>query len=252
MLIRIALFSAACFIAALPAQAQDAAQRSDRLGWRLGALALVRDGGYVGDGSRTLVVPAIGYEGETFFFRGLQVGWHAWHQDGLQVDLVAQARLEGFDARDIPIAGLEDRRESIDVGAVATLSGDPGRLEFTALTDALNRSGGHELALNYGYPFSFGRVRVMPKVGVRWWSRDLADYYYGIRPQEVARGAPAVYAPSSALVPEIGLNVVAPLSRQWGLWGAVRYQRLPSDIADSPLVSKSSASTLLVGVTYVF
>ena len=164
----------------------------------------------------------------------------------------AQARLDGFDASDTPIAGLQDRRESMDLGAVLTLSGDAGKLEFTALTDALNRSGGQDLALDYGYPFTAGRVRITPKVGVRWWSSDLADYYYGIRPKEVAQGAPAVYVPSSALVPEVGVNVIVPLSRRWALWGALRYQHLPSSIADSPLVAKSSAGTLIVGVSYAF
>jgi outer membrane protein len=252
MSIRRSLFAAACFIGMFPAHAQEVSQRPGTNGWQLGAIALVRNGGYIDDANRTLVVPAVGYEGKHVFFRGLQLGWHAWRQEGLQLDVVAQARLEGFDARDIPIAGLESRRESMDVGAVLTLSGEVGKLEFTALTDALDRSGGQELALSYGYPFTAGRVRITPKVGVRWWSNDMADYYYGIRPGEVARGAPAVYTASSALVPEVGVNVSAPLSRRWALWGALRYQRLPSEISNSPLMSKSSASTLLVGLSYAF
>lgn len=252
MPIRRLVLAAACFLGMFSAHAQDAARRPDTNGWNLGAIALVRDGGYIGDVNRTLVVPAVGYEGDHVFFRGLQVGWHAWKREGLQLDVVAQARLDGFDAGDIPIAGLQDRRASMDVGAVLTWSGDAGKLEFTALADALNRSGGQELALDYGYPLTLGRVRITPRVGVRWWSRDLADYYYGIRSQEVVRGAPAVYVVPGALVPEIGVNVIAPLSRRWALFGALRYQRLPSAVAESPLVSKSSASTLLVGVTYVF
>lgn len=83
-------------------------------------------------------------------------------------------------------------------------------------------------------------------------SSALADYYYGIRSQEVVHGAPAIYEVSSALVPEMGVNVIAPLSRSWVSWGTLRYQHLPSAIADSPLVSKSSASTLFMGVSYAF
>lgn len=252
MSLRRSLFAAACCLGLFSAHAQDAAQRPDTTGWSLGAIALVRDGGYIGDVNRTLLLPAVGYEGEHVFFRGLQLGWHAWRQKGLQLDVIAQARLEGFDARDVPITGLQDRRKSMDLGAVLTLSGVAGKLEFAALTDALGRSSGQELTLDYGYPMTAGRVRITPKIGVRWWSRDLANYYYGIRPAEVARGAPAAYAVSSALVPEIGVNVIAPLSRRWVLWGALRYQHLPSEIAGSPLVSKSSASTLLFGVSYVF
>lgn len=252
MPIRRSIFAAACFLGAFSAHAQDTAQPTTAAGWQVGAIALVRNGGYIGNANRTLVVPAVGYEGERVFFRGLQLGWHAWRQPGLQLDVVAQARLEGFDASDVPIAGLRDRRASMDLGAALTLSGDAGKLEFTALTDALNRSGGQELALNYGYPIRAGRVRITPKIGVRWWSSAMADYYYGIRQSEVARGAPMAYAVSSTLVPEVGVNVLAPLNRRWVLWGALRYQRLPSEVANSPLVAKSSASTLLVGVSYAF
>ena len=252
MPVRRSLFAAACLIGCFSLHAQEVAQRPDASGWRLGGIALVHNGGYVGDAHRTLVVPAVGYEGEHVFFRGLQLGWHAWRQQGLQLDIVAQARLDGFDAKDIPLAGLQDRRASIDLGAVLTLSGDAGKLEFTALTDALDRSGGQELALNYGYPLTAGRMRITPNVGVRWWSGAMADYYYGIRPFEVARGAPAAYAVSSALVPEAGVDVLLPLGRRWAMFGLLRYQRLPGAIADSPLVSKSSASTLLVGVSYAF
>lgn len=252
MTIRRPLFAAACFLGMSFAHAQEPAQRPATTGWSLGAIALVRDGGYIGDVNRSLVVPAVGYEGDHVFFRGLQLGWHAWKDEGLQLDLVAQARLDGFDADDVPIAGLQDRRESMDIGAVLTWSGAGGKLEFTALSDVLGRSGGQELALDYGYPITAGHVRITPKAGLRWWSRDMADYYYGIRAKEVAQGAPSRYDVGSALVPELGVNVIAPLSRRWALWGALRYQRLPSSIADSPLASKSSASTLLVGVSYVF
>ncbi|MGB4859681.1 MAG: MipA/OmpV family protein [Dokdonella sp.] len=252
MRIRQLLFAVACLSGTLSAHAQDGKERPVTRGWSVGVIGLVRDGGYVGDVNRTLVLPAVGYEGERVFFRGLQLGWHAWKREGLQLDVVAQARLDGFDAKDIPIAGLQDRRKSVDLGAVLTLSGDAGKLEFTALADALNRSGGKELALQYGYSLSAGRGSITPKVGARWWSSAMADYYYGIRPQEVFQGAPAIYEVSSALVPEVGVNVIAPLSRRWALWGALRYQHLPSAIADSPLVSKSSASTLLMSVSYVF
>lgn len=252
MPIRRLLFAAACFLSLACAHAQDAAKRPNTSGWQAGAIAMVRDGGYIDDANRTLVVPGVGYEGEHLFFRGLQLGWHAWREPGLQLDIVAQANLDGFDASDIPIAGLQDRRASMNVGAVLTLSGEAGKLEFAALTDALNRSGGQELDLNYGYTFMAGQVRITPKIGVQWWSSGLADYYYGISAAEVARGAPEVYTVSSALVPELGVSVIAPLSRRWVLWGAARYQHLPAQIADSPLVAKSSASTLLVGVSYVF
>lgn len=252
MFFRRSLLAAACIFGLLPAHAQDTSGRPYTDAWRVGAIVLVRNGGYIGNVNRTLAVPAIGYEGEHLYFRGLQLGWHAWRREGLRLDFIAQARLDGFDAEKIPIAGLEDRRKSLDIGAVLSFSAAFGKLELTTLADALNRSGGQELVLSYGYPIAAGRVRITPQLGLRWWSHNLADYYYGIRAGEVARGAPAVYTIGDALVPEAGVNVVAPLGRRWSVWSLLRYQHLPAAVADSPLVARSSASTVLMGVTYAF
>lgn len=232
--------------------AEETTSRRVPRGWQAGGIALVSNGGYAGPSSRQLVVPAAAYEGERVFLRGLQLGWHAWQRDDWRLDLVAQARLDGFDADDIPLDGLRDRRRSMDVGAVLTRSGRQGNLQLTVLSDALSRSRGQELALQYGYPLRFGKWRLTPSLGVRWWSHRLADYYYGIRPAEVADGAPGPYAVPAVLVPEAGFSATAPLGRRWMFWSALKYQQLPGAITDSPLVQRSSASTVLVGVVYSF
>jgi outer membrane protein len=232
--------------------AGETASRRVPRGWQAGGIALVSNGGYAGSSSRQLVVPAVAYEGERVFLRGLQLGWHAWQRDDWRLDLVAQARLDGFDADDIPLDGLRDRRGSMDVGAVLTRSSRQGNLELTVLSDALSRSRGQELALQYGYPLRLGKWRLTPSLGVRWWSHRLADYYYGIRPAETADGAPGPYAVPAVLVPEAGFNAVVPLGRRWMFWSALKYQHLPAAITDSPLVQRSSASTVLVGVVYSF
>lgn len=227
--------------------AEEAASRRAQRGWQVGGMVLASNGGYAGSSSRHLVVPAVAYEGKHAFLRGLQLGWHAWPHDVWKLDIVAQARMDGFDADDIPYDGLRNRGRSMDVGVVLTRSWESGSLELTALTDALSRSDGRELAVQYGHPLRFGRWRITPKLGMRWWSHRLADYYYGIRASEVAKGAAGPYVASSALVPEADLNLAIPLTRRWTLWGALRYRHLPNAITDSPLVKHPSASTVLIG-----
>lgn len=230
--------------------ADEATSRRVQRGWQVGGIALASNGGYAGSSSRQLVVPAAAYEGKHVFLRGLQFGWHAWQRDTWRLDIVTQARLDGFDAGDVPIDGLRDRQRSLDAGAMLTRSGRLGNVELTALTDTLSRSRGQELAVQYGYPMRFGLWRITPKLGLHWWSHRLADYYYGIDASEVANGAPGPYVAPAALVPEASINLVVPLGRRWTLWSALKYQRLPRAITDSPLVEGSSASTALVGVGY--
>ena len=69
----------------------------DEDGWSLGAAIIAADSPYVGEGSRVLPVPSFGYDGERFSLRGLTGAFHLVDSGVFQLDLLASARLDGFD-----------------------------------------------------------------------------------------------------------------------------------------------------------
>jgi outer membrane protein len=243
------LFALCC--ASSAALASEEQVRVQPEGWSVGVGAIVSDRGYVGEDRRVVPIPFVSYEGERFFIRGPGVGMRLVDRDAFDLELVARARFDGFDAEDLDIAGLEDRDDGVDLGLVATFSGDFGEWEASAVGDVAGASDGQELKLKYGYPIRGKRIVITPNVSLRWWSENLADYYFGTRDAEVARGLPA-YAPGDALVPEIGVSAVAPLSRQWVAFGQAGYQRWPDAIRDSPLIERSGGSSVILGIAYRF
>lgn len=223
-------------------------------GWSLGPLLLVADRPYRGKPARILVVPGLGYQGEYVFLQGIRVGVHVHRSRRFTFNVLAQPRFSSFAASDIPaIPGLQNRRDSLDAGfdMRVGLQG-AGALGLTALTDVLDRSNGQELDLRYQYPLRLGRTRLSPWAGLRWWSADFANYYYGTLPQEVDRGAP-YYRPGAVFLPQIGFSVFAPIGRsRWTAFVFFNTAFLPARLRNSPLVGGGTTSTLVTGVSYHF
>ncbi|HUD40902.1 MAG TPA: MipA/OmpV family protein [Dokdonella sp.] len=220
--------------------------------WTVGLALSISDSAYAGEDTRLRPFPLITFEGERFFWRGLGGGFHLFERGGFTLDAVASGRFDGFDIddlgrRELAANGvdarlLEDRDDGLDVGIAATWSGRAGEFKLRALADATDTSGGYEIAADYGYPVHLGRATVVPAVGLRWMSKDLANYYYGTLDEEVARGV-ARYRPGSVLVPQVGVGFLRPLGAKWSLFGSIDYKFLPDELTDSPLLDPDASGS---------
>lgn len=230
--------------------------------WGLGLGAVVSDNPYAGRSTRYRPFPLITYDSERLFFQGITAGVHLLDTSALEIDLIAEANLDGMDAEDfgarelarngIDRALLEDRKDSADVGFEVSFSGRYGELEFQALADVLDASGGYEASVSYGYPLALSRDLVLtPSVGAKWLSADRSDYYYGILDEEVARGVRS-YRPGSVVIPEVGVELQYSLADRWVLLGNAKYRALPGKVEDSPLLDSGQSVRLFIGVLRAF
>jgi MipA family protein len=230
--------------------------------WGLGLGAVVSDNPYAGRKTRYRPFPLLTYDSDRLFFEGITAGVHLLDTGALEIDLIAEANLDGMDAEDfgareladngIDRALLEDRKDSADVGFDVSFSGRYGELKFQALADVLDASGGYEASVSYGYPIALSQQMVLtPSVGAKWQSADRADYYYGILDEEVARGVPS-YRPGSAVIPEVGLDLKYSFAERWLLLGNVKYRALPGKLEDSPLLDSGQSVRFFMGVIRAF
>lgn len=230
--------------------------------WGLGLGAVASDNPYAGRSTRYRPFPLITYDGDRLFFQGITAGVHLLDTRSLEIDLIAEANLDGIDAEDfgarelaengIDRALLEDRKDSADVGFDVSFSTGYGELQFQALADVLDASGGYEISASYGYPFKLGeRLVLTPSVGAKWLSADRADYYYGILDEEVARGV-VNYRPGSVVMPEVGLDLRYSFADQWAVLANMRYRALPGKVEDSPLIDSGQSIRLFIGVLRAF
>ena len=232
-------------------------------GWSVGAGAVVSDSPFAGEGKRVIAIPLLGYQGERVYLRGVTAGVVLWRAESLSLDASLGARLDGIDADDFGRAELarngvdrdllDDRDHGIDAGLTARWRGTAGELTLGVRQDVSGTSEGQEWQLDYGYPVPLGRGLLTMELGVKRLDADLADYYYGISDDEVARGI-AAYRPGAVTLPNVGVSLRYPFADRWSLLLGARYERLPDALTDSPLLERdrSGTASLLLGVTRAF
>ena len=120
------------------------------------------------------------------------------------------------------------------------------------VTDILGKHDGQELELTYSKPMRWDAWSIAPAGGLRWQSRDLTDYYYGVRDGEARLPGRPAYDADGAVNPFVALRAQRPLGRKWSLLGAVQYEWFDDEISDSPIVDESYDITVLAGVLYTF
>lgn len=231
--------------------------------WQLGIGVISSNHDYAGSGNQVTPIPLIDFEGKRFFFREIEGGLHLWKsaQRNFTVDAIIKPGFNSINAKDfsrviladrgINRDDLDNRNRSIDVGIAATMRWTAGQLHLEATSDVSSNSNGPELSMQYGYPMKWGRFHVEPAVGATLLSRNVANYYYGIHRDELARGVPR-YLPGSAVIPEASISIARPLGAKWELMLNAKVQELPRNIKDSPIVAGSHGSSLFIGLTREF
>lgn len=238
-------------IALLAAAAPALAQQPDTPRWTVGALVIDRDAPYRDLDEGLLVVPLVRFEGERAYLRGLRGGVRLVESPGYELAVFAQARLDGYDSEDSPfLAGMTDRRPSLDLGVASTWTSQKlGALELSAAADALDRSGGYELAASWTGRFAAGAWGFFPGASVRWQDRKMVDYYYGVRASEAVPGR-AAYSADAAVIPDVSLLATRPLGERWSVFARASHTWLPSQVTDSPLVDRNGNTSLFLAVGY--
>ncbi|RZM81019.1 MipA/OmpV family protein [Pseudoalteromonas rubra] len=220
--------------------------------WGVGAAVVSQDQGYTGVGNETILVPALAIQYGNFSLLGPRANYKVWQQDNIELSLVGQLRLDGYEEADGDIfLGMEDRDMSFDFGFEAELDTKVGEFGFSFMHDMTSTHEGYEASVSYGIPFTAGDGRIVPYVSASYLSEDLVDYYYGVLPNEQRAGR-------MAYVGEASMNFEVGVSSDW-FFGKnhmfkvdLSYTAYGSEIKDSPLIEQSGGAQLLLGYVYVF
>lgn len=114
-------------------------------------------------------------------------------------------------------------------------------------------STGSLLEATYAAQFDVGKLSVFPQVGVEKRSQNYLQHLYGVSDAESARSGVAAYrVGGDSTVPVLGVALEYPLTAQLPVSLQVRRKWLDSPITNSPLVTRSTADSVLLSVSYRF
>jgi outer membrane protein len=192
------------------------------------------------------------YEQDMFYFRGNRVGYRLYKDQQFSIDLLAEWMFRGYDPDDSDdLSGMDDRDGSIEGGLSASYRDGWGVSTIRFVTDVLGTHHGQELTFSYGKPFFKRPWTLIPSVGVAFASRDLTNYYYGVRSDEAAPGRPQ-YSPGQSYYPFVGLTTAYRFNEKWAASVSLRCDWLDSDITNSPIVNKDYQIKAIGGLMYTF
>lgn len=205
---------------------------------------------YEGVDDGVTVIPIMIGKYKNFYFKGTTLGYVVNDNEDVHISLIAQPRFSGYHSDDSDVlTGMEDRESSIDGGVKISWNNDWFLLNVTGLTDLSGKHDGHEVKVVASRDFLKGGFT--PRIGAKWQSDNMVEYYYGVAGAEVRAGRPS-YAGDAVVNAIAGFAIGIPLGDHWTITGDFEYEWFGSKITNSPLVDEDSTLKTMMGIVYRF
>ena len=223
--------------------------------WSLGAAALVTPNMYKGEQDRLYPIPMVGYEGDSFYLRGLTAGYYLWNDQADKLSIITYYSPIFFRAKDSDYKSmrqLENRKATLMAGLSYVHNTQYGFLRTVLAGDTLGNSNGVNWDTAWLYRYNSDRLTLTPGIGITWNSENQNEYYYGISKNESLRSGLDSYDPEDSWTPYVELSVNYKLTDSWNVFGMGRYVHLADEVTNSPMIDKEWSGILMTGITYSF
>ena len=240
-----------CFSAALQAEATKGQ-------FGLGATMTNRFSVYDSYDNNIEIHPHLQYRGERFNILENTMSYNFSNNPDMRMELIGKLENRGHEADTLDaFRGMEDRDPGFGAGGRFALRTDLGMFRVDATSDISGTHKGQVVDASFGpdiYQQHWNgqkELSVNMLAGVKWESDEVVNHYYGVRDSE-STASRAAYQGEAALTPYVGLNGSVAFSPNVTLDANVIYQKLPQEIANSPLVDDDQTVEVGVGLTYWF
>ncbi len=198
--------------------------------WGIGLGVDVQQEAYRDMGNDTQGVPLIYFENYWVRVLGPSVELKLPPAGPVSFRLRARYSMDGFEASDSPyLAGIARREDGVWIGGEATWHTPFVNLSAELMGDASSNSEGRQFKLQADRRFASGKFSFTPRIPGR-----------------------AQYGGESTVNMEVGLRIDYTLSPKQNAFLDLRSTRLGDSMKDSPLVDRSSQTSLRVGYLYRF
>ncbi|HIG8875831.1 TPA: MipA/OmpV family protein, partial [Raoultella terrigena] len=128
-------------------------------------------------------VPAISYESDNFWFRGLGGGYYLWNDETDKLSVTAYWSPMYFkpgDSDSEQMRKLDRRKTTMMAGLSYVHNTQYGFLRTVLAGDTLDKSNGITWDMAWLYRYTNGNLTLTPGIGMEWSSDNQNEYYYGV------------------------------------------------------------------------
>jgi len=227
----------------------------DKVPNMIGLGVALRQEPYKGMDDDIVPMPIMTWEKDRFFVKGLKAGYNLFGSEGLKINSIIKPRLMGYDSSDsIYLNGMADRDFSLDGGGEIIYKFKDFydiSLGASFVADMLSKHEGYEGAVNLSKMFIIRPLFIQPGLSVSWQSKDMIDYYYGVRQEEAIAGRPA-YSPDSSIKGSINLSMWFALSKKWMIFTRGGVEFFDNEVKNSPIIEDDYSLSGSIGIAMLF
>lgn len=211
---------------------------------------------YKGLDSNVVPFPMIGYEGEHLFLRGTGIGYSIFPQ-GTPLNIILRAQydsrvLKPEDSDNADIRKLDERKAGALGGVTFQVITTTGKIEASVGSDiALNHNGLYA-ELVFKETFNMGAWGVTPEIGYAFNDDKLNNHLYGVSANEALNSGFDEFDAGWSGKAFVGLSGYMYISQNIRLISSLRYSKLDSDLAKSPIIESDDVLSGTLGASYIF
>lgn len=223
--------------------------------WAVGAGVLAEQLPYRDYNTQFMPLPIVTYQGEQFFINGQGAGINIVNTDTHNLNFAINYSPLSYtpsDSDDSAMKKLDKRRATAMVGVGHQYHADWGTLSSEIATDILGYSDGVIVDVGYQYSFQFGKLQLVPGVGLQWQNRAFNDYYFGIGERESLRSGLSEYQAKSGISSYLSLASYYAVNDHWQLFVIGHYEQMSDAVKDSPMTERDYNVMVATGVLYKF
>lgn len=223
--------------------------------WSIGTGVLAEQLPYRDYKTQYIPLPIVTYQGEQLFINGQGVGINILNSESHNLHLAVNYSPLSFkpaDSDDPAMKRLDKRRATAMAGIGYQYHARWGSLGGKVATDVLGYSDGVIADVGYQYTFEFGKLRLIPSVGMRWQNRSFNNYYFGITEQESRRSGMQQYRAKSGVSHYLSVASYYALNNNWQLFLMGYNEQISDSAQDSPMTDHDYSIYVMTGVLYSF
>lgn len=220
----------------------------------IGLAAAYQQNIYAGVDNDVKPFPLLNLTFGDFFIKGMTVGYNTYTTDMMQVSVIGRPNFQGYNSDDsTELNGMSSKGTSVNVGGQVAFKMQPFVTTVSALHDVSGNTAGNTVGLKVaaGVPLMDKRLVLIPSVTFTYQDANIVDYYYGVDHSE-ATDTRSAYSPSHTVNTTVGLLTRFQVSEHWLATAAYMLTKYGEEISDSPIVDRSTSSTVLLGMSYLF
>ena len=222
-------------------------------GFILGAAAINIPDRYSENDQNFYAFPGFVYLGDRFFYLGDRASYNLVRGETFSFNVNARYRFAALEPEDAPeFSTLYPRNGELEAGFGLNALTKFGFFTTRVNADVSGQSRGTLANFRWFLPYYRKGLLIMPAVGVSWYDSNFSNYYFGgVTPAESNPLLPAFDTGSTLALD--GMFVVGyRFNPHWFVTGGAVYQRLGSNVEDSPVLLGRNETILFSAVGYIW